>query len=82
MVHHSWDIWDNFPLSGTRDATIVCRTNAHLILLYYKLKVRGIAAQLKGRKEVQAELLKLLDSAKIGCLTLPFCGDCSGQIRE
>lgn len=56
----------NFPLAGARDAAVVCRTNAPLLLLHYKLVARGIPSHLKGRREVRAELLGLLIAAVRG----------------
>jgi len=53
----------NFPLGGARDAAVLCRTRAPLLMLHYKFLARGVRSRLKGGREVQQELLKLLTDA-------------------
>eukprot|EP00931_Biecheleriopsis_adriatica_P080632 TRINITY_DN53991_c0_g1_i1.p1 TRINITY_DN53991_c0_g1~~TRINITY_DN53991_c0_g1_i1.p1 ORF type:complete len:804 (+),score=111.77 TRINITY_DN53991_c0_g1_i1:73-2484(+) len=46
----------NFPLRSRKDAAVICRFNAPLIMLHYKLLARGVCSHLLGGREVAREL--------------------------
>ena len=46
----------SFPLAPDGDAAILCRTNAPLVMLHYKLLARGVPSRLKGGREVAEDL--------------------------
>mmetsp|Transcript_50022 Transcript_50022/g.119014 ORF Transcript_50022/g.119014 Transcript_50022/m.119014 type:complete len:819 (+) Transcript_50022:109-2565(+) len=57
-LHRNKEVtFTNYPLTGRHDAAVLCRTNAPLLLLHYKLLARGIPSQLKGGKEAATELI-------------------------
>lgn len=66
----------NFPLAPDGDEAILCRTNAPLIMLHYKLLARGIPSKLKGGREVTKDAERVRFRPQVVHVPARSCSSC------